>query len=1112
MFLSLFNMRVPASELPVSVEVEITNNHKRFPKYQGFVFSNPTRDFDKIQNKVYDGKLDNTGVRHIEWKLPPNKGVPSGLTAKITAKVLEKGGRPNINWTHIPINPYPNYVGIEPPQYYYVATGTDTEIPVIYVSPKGEPVSGKTLTYNIYRNDQYWWWHYDGNRNMRFKAHENTVLIKHGTIGTRNIHSNIQFLPIQKGTYFVEVIDEEGGHSSGVIFRSYPWGSSPGGDKNAGTLMLNKDKNMYYVGDVAELTFPSAEEGAVLVTIEKGEEILSYDWHYPSGEKDMKVKIPITKNMTPNAYISVSLMQPHSQTLNDRPIRMFGILPITVEDRDTRHEIEIITADQFRPKEPFEITLQTKDHKQTQFTIAVVDEGLLNITRFKTPDPWSHFFQKTRLGILTYDLFSQVIAANKGDVFKTFSIGGDMDYRKSQTKKKNKKKRFKPVTFFKGPIYTDSNGKATVNFDMPNYIGSVKIMVIGARGNSYARAEKAVPVKTELMMLPTLPRVIGPDEKFTIPVTVFAMQDNIGKVDVKVEIEGPLGIEGSSTQTLNFPLADDQDCFFDLFTKNAAGQSKITLTAKSANFSAEYIVDLDVRPSSPRIYKMFEDDIEKGQSLTMQVPGDGIEGTNNATLTISNFPAINFGHRLKWLIHYPYGCLEQTTSSVFPQLYIKNFIKYPDAYAEEIDRNIDAGLQKLRRFQTFSGGFAYWPYRDAVSAWGNLYAGHFMVEAKKLGYHVTPDLYENWLSFTKQQARNRRDAVTYRVYRTYILALAGQAELSEMNILYESHLSEMNNTNKCLLAASYHLASLPEKAKAIMQNTELTVENYTEFSGTYGSGLRDKAMILDALVAMKMFDKADDITREISKSVSATTWYSTQTIGYSLLALGKNIINQQSESGETKLIGKITLPDGSIKEFNTDKSFSVDITSSFGKDVKVEFSPESSTNKLYTTLNWNGVPLKSTEEDFASKLDLYVKWKDEDGAYLDITELKQGTTFYGHFTVTNSSSMKSVEEIALVQVLPSGWEIENMRLLNQSKPTWMEGYKLNQEEYLDIRDDRIMWFFDLHKPYSSTKDFIVKLNTVTIGEFELPPTITEAMYNGDYKALMKGKRVKVTKP
>ncbi|TVL95570.1 MAG: hypothetical protein CV087_24245, partial [Candidatus Brocadia sp. WS118] len=158
-----------------------------------------------------------------------------------------------------------------------------------------------------------------------------------------------------------------------------------------------------------------------------------------------------------------------------------------------------------------------------------------------------------------------------------------------------------------------------------------------------------------------------------------------------------------------------------------------------------------------------------------------------------------------------------------------------------------------------------------------------------------------------------------------------------------------------------------------------------------------------------------------------------------------------------------------------------------------------SAKRAFSTLSWNGIPLKSDVADMENNLSLKVEWLNEDGMAIDPADLAQGKTFWGHFSVGSpSTTYRQIEEVALVQVLPAGWEIENIRLSGEDRPGWTSRWSLNREEYLDIRDDRIMWFFDLN--YAQTLDFVVKLNAVTVGEFTMPPTIAEAMYNNDFQA------------
>jgi uncharacterized protein YfaS (alpha-2-macroglobulin family) len=747
--------------------------------------------------------------------------------------------------------------------------------------------------------------------------------------------------------------------------------------------------------------------------------------------------------------------------------------------------------------------------------VAVVDVGLLDLTNFRTPNPFAYFFKKLALNVETFDLFDFIVEGNKGDIFKRFAVGGDFaeerDYRREQLAA-GKAKRFKPVSLFKGPMFTDSNGKARLSFKMSDYIGAVKLMAVSARGNSYAHEEKSIPVKTDLMILPTFPRVLAPVDRITVPVTVFAMDKDIKDVKLSIMTEGPVHVEGNRSQEITFSEPGEKDVFFELKALEAVGDSKIIITAKSEEQSVKKVTEITVRSASPRIYDSVTKKMRPGDTVKIQIPNRGLKGSNNAKINILRRPNLNFGHRFKWLIHYPYGCIEQTTSTVFPQLYLKHFIKANKSDEKNIDRNINAAILRLQRFQTASGGFSYWPGGAEACIWGTNYAGHFMIEAKKLGYRVPENLITNWYRFQRSRSRTTRDRLIERVYRVYLLALYGKPEMGAMNLLKENNLKDMTNTEKWLLAGAYKLAGVPKTASSIIDRAGIDVRDYNELGGTYGSTMRDKAMILELLVIFEKWSKAEILYEDIAESLSSHDWYSTQTLGYSMLAIGKYFgpVLEKEKKKKPVMSGSISLPDGKVIRFNTTElKFSYEITKDFGQYLTVTIDKKTNIAGVYAVLDWDGLPLVPDVEDVQKNLWMNVVWLSEDGLPIDPISLKQGETFWAHFTVKSLVS-RNLEELALVQVLPSGWEIENIRLSGEDLPDWTSRWNMNKEEYLDIRDDRIMWFFDIPRS-GKVYDFVVKLNAVTAGEFTLPPTIFEAMYDNRYKAVKVGKKVKVIK-
>ena len=387
-----------------------------------------------------------------------------------------------------------------------------------------------------------------------------------------------------------------------------------------------------------------------------------------------------------------------------------------------------------------------------------------------------------------------------------------------------------------------------------------------------------------------------------------------------------------------------------------------------------------------------------------------------------------------------------------------------------------------------------------------------MMEAKKQGYSVPANLISNWVNFEKSRTLSTRDGLIMRIYRFYALALAGAPQIGAMNLIKENSLQEMTDTEKWMLAAAYQLANQKTTASMLVGRAGIKAKQYPRMGVTYGSYLRDRAIILEQATLFGDWSRADQLYDEMVEELNSPAWYSTQTLGYALLALGKYMKASPGDFSETKpmINGFIRLPDRKKIPFKTDEQkFTLAVTGGFGEKARIVIDENTNVRRVYVVLEWSGIPLKPDVEEVEKNLGLQVEWLDENGSAIDPAQIKQGTTFWGHFRVKPTDPRRHrLEELALVQILPSGWEIENIRLLKEDLPQWMAKWTLNREEYLDIRDDRIMWFFDF--PWNAKPlDFVVKITAVTRGDFVLPPTLFEAMYNNQYQAIKPGKSVRV---
>lgn len=730
------------------------------------------------------------------------------------------------------------------------------------------------------------------------------------------------------------------------------------------------------------------------------------------------------------------------------------------------------------------------------YTLAVVDEGLLDLTRFTTPEIHKAFYAREALGVKTYDIFDYVIGAYSGSVENIYEIGGgDL----AAGAKKRKVDRFKPVVTFIGPFSLQPGEKASHDLLMPNYIGSVRIMVVAGDPShaAYGSAEKTVPVRKPLMVLASLPRKLSPTEKVTLPVTVFAMDKKVKNVQVTVKSSAGLRLLGSATKDISFKEIGEHIVNFELEVMSDTKPQRIEVTATGAGETALYPVEVDVVNPNPISQKSETKILDRNASLEMDFVTFGVEGTNSASVEFSTLPPMDFNKRMEHLIRYPHGCVEQTTSGAFPQLFLADIFDLNLSKKSDTQHHIKKAIDMLGRFQLPNGGLSYWPGMHEASDWGTNYAGHFMLEAKAKGYALPLTFLNNWIRYQQNEARQWRHSRTsynttlVQAYRLYTLALAGHPELAAMNRLRES--GEMSNDAKWRLAAAYALAGKTDVARQIAAtaNIDFVPEKYD--SHTYGSPFRNRAMALETLVILGD-SRQQELATSLAKNLSSSNWYSTQETAYALLSLAKMVVQNGGKSINTTY----TL-NGKTQSLTTQKALAErSMALQTGKNtLHVENNQD---NVLYVTLSQSGKYPLGEEETTQRKLELKAQYLDGGGETIDISSLQQGTEIMAQVSITNTTP-DYVGNVALTQLFPSGWEIINTSF------TELGGGAAGDADYMDIRDDRVYSYFDLNG--RETKVFTIKLNASYLGTYYLPGVQAEAMYDNSYFARTKGEWVEV---
>lgn len=1073
-----------ASNLKYQSVVYFSPKNYHNSKYKDYIFTNPSSLI--ISASADDkGNLDEKGRVQSSVEIPENILNSQGynFNARIVSEVFEKGGRSVKAVKDVNLNRYDYFVGMKALANSYVSEGETIDFYAIVSDLKEKLVSGKTLEYRIYQNDYYWWWDYDSYDEFlrSIKQDTNTKLIEKGELTSSSEPMKFSFNTSNYyGQMFIELIDKESEVSTGQSFYVSSWGEPSYADV-VSSLKIKSDKNKYKIGQSAKIEFESVAGAKALITLSSNSKIIDR-FVMDTQDESTSIELAMKKEYAPNIYVSVSLFQDYNKIDNDRALRLFGVIPLYVEDENTKLDLELKTPDKILPNSDFEIEIQSKDKRAFNYTVAIVDEGLLDLTDFKTPDIWKGFYAKTGFTLKTYDTYSQIIPKFTGGD----SVLGGLRVDKNRD---DSAQRFKPVALFNTPARSDETGFAKLKFKMPSYMGSVRVMVVANENDAYGSVSKDIQVSAPLVMLETLPRTLKIGDNFTLLTQIFKTENRIKNATLSVRSKNSLIKISPDTQTIDFKSATNLEVMMDAnVSDNRIGKELLEFELKSEDYTYKNEIEIDIKPINAYTYENNTSLIKAGESKEFIIK-DYILGTTNATLKLSPTPILDMDKRIKYLLNYPYGCIEQTTSAVLPQLFL-------DKFSTEFDKqkainNINAAIERYSNFQTADGGFAYWQGGDESNAWGSNYAGMFLILAKQNGYFVPDSMYERWLKYEQnfvQKSVYRDYMMDIKANSLYLLAMAKKPNISEMNLLYDN-LNTLSTEAKWQLAAAYKLAGVEDTAKQIASKISIEPDSKYSFY-TYGSLVRDEAIIANAYKQIYGTNN-EELLQKISDTLLSKDYLSTQSTGYALyaLAMGANLENMNENFMDATLkiddqAYTINQNQMQIFSFNDEKAIV-----SANKDIFVSFGVEG---------------VKASENSaFSNKISLDRAFYDEKGNKISPSEIGSGQTFYMRISVSLNEGANYVSNIALTQILPSGWEVSNT-LLDDNTPSFI---KNSNYDFIDVRDDKIMWFFGLNK--NRTHHFYIKLNAITPGSYTLSGAYAEAMYDDTYRALSESEKVVV---
>lgn len=1063
-----------ASGLKYDVSATIIETTTSWKQWNGYVFDDPTKSFEMSEQSVAKGEVGSQGDASCVLNFKAGRTAPGLLKASLVTHVYEPSGEFSIDVMQALIAPYSRFVGVKAPSQpdqSHLDTDRDHTFSVASVDKDGNAVPDVKVKVDVYKVDWYWWWSSSrddmaGYTSSSYHQPVKSLQVMTDSKGQGSFKLNMS--EANWGTYLIMVEDVASGHSAGMLsYFDWPWMTSrrsSNGSDNATALSITTDKKEYAPGEKIRISIPSEAGSRAIVSICNGSKILYLNTHECKPERT-EIAIEATEEMTPNVYIGVSLVQPYSQTINDMPIRLYGLTPVSVTSAKSHITPVIASKDEFLPETSCQVTVSEKDGRPMSYTLAIVDEGLLDLTRFKTPDAWPVFNAREALGVRYWDLYNHVNGAFGGRIEQLFSIGGDDALNNGPKAIVN---RFTPMVHFSGPYILKKGAKNNHKINVPNYNGRVRVMVVAGDGNAYGSAEKSVLVRRPLMLIGTMPRQIGRNDEMTVSATVFATQ-GLGDVKVTLSASSGLKVVGESTQTVSFSEAGDKTVQFRIKEAGQQGDGTVSLVATSGSGKADYTANITVRTVSLPLRQTTTARVDAGATFdkTLSMPGDG---DYNMILGISANQPLNLMGRISQLIAYPHGCVEQTTSKAFPQLYLSEFSALNEEQQVEVESNIKFAIQRLASYQTGDGGMSYWPGGRQSHAWASAYVLQFLTEAEAHGYYVPDDMKRKLKSYVSKQANAwtiKEDANTA-AYQLYVLASMQATQLGAMNRMRE-HAAELPQTALNLLSAAYTIGGRKDVGTELLKKATSNKSNWWWFS-TDVSRLMAQTCLND--------NNAESTSEGIRKQLMSDGWLSTSETSFSLIAMSQYYKKNTVGKG-LKFDAKLN--DKSIAEVSSDKYAWNAQYNIANKQVKLNIR-NTSEAPMYVTTTAEGIATQSKVARMANGLELSVKYTDENDKPINPATLSQSSTFRAYVTIRNTSG-KNQENVAITHIVPAGWEI-------------LSTQPAGSINYQDVRDDRVLSYLD-NFSINESVTIRVNLSATYAGQYYLPSIHAEAMYDAN---------------
>ena len=1084
--------------------------------WKGWTFGDDEKPFSPVYRQLGTQVLDEQGTAQFKLETSAAWRPPAALQAVQQAVVVESSGRTVTSYGSSPIDVYPFYIGLRLSQAGTLRVGETQQVSVVEVSPDGAAAGAeKPLVVKLARVQ----WSSVLKRNQagryEWKSERQLTVLREDTMAVGGQPRVWPFAVDRTGEYLLLATDPASGASSSLRFSAaaadqawVEWSR-----EQPDRVELSLDRESYRPGDTARLLIKAPFSGTALLTIESDRVL---EQRVLTLEKNTaEIEVPVKAAFAPNVYCALTVIRPAVAESVWSAHRAVGAIALPVQPAARRLAVALEVAATNRPQARMPVRVTVRDEAGApvsgQVTVMAVDEAICMLTGFTTPDPLGVFLAQRRLGVELFDLYRELMPVPEGAVAGASHTGGDDAASLRRRLNPIKANRFKPVALWQARVDLDTNGQAAVGLEVPEFSGELRVMAVAYNAGQAGSAEQPVKVKRSLVVQPSLPRFLATGDRCVALVDLFNESGQEAALQVRITCGGPLQAP-EAEQAVVLAAGASRVLQVPLQAGLTPGKALCTIEVEGASERYRETIELAVRPAAGLQVQTAFHQVAAGESIELSAPPDWLAASVAQQVQVSGQPTLRLGRALDYVMNYPYGCLEQTVSGAFPLLYaadLANRLLPKSAAAGDLNGYIQSGLLRVLSMQQGDGSFALWPFERGTDRGASLYAAHFLVEARKAAYAVPVDRVEaalKWLGerldrgvITEVDPNDAAwaDDLQERAYACYVLALAGRPNHG-WNARLREQAPRLRFAAQVHTAAALLLSGEPRQATELLSQLGLPLARPRDIGGLLNSEVRDAALLLTAWLEV---DPQHEVVARLVQYLDSRQvdghWGTTQDNAMALLALGKYA--QRVPADLRPFTGSLALPGGHQRGLASTQEVQVALAPGEGGASRV-------TNRgpgpMYVSARYEGVST-APEPDLDRGLSIRREFLNLRGEAMEVSALPQGELVIVRLTVTTQG--RALDNLAIEELLPAGWEIENPNLATAQQFGWIT-QKSDWCRSREIRDDRLVLFTG---SIGGVHVFHYAARAVTPGVFVYPPVTAACMYEPEIRSVSGGRTVEV---